>query len=467
MLDALCYAAGMHVKAVQTCLPPEEREIRRILDALEETYKPVKPKTLPRFPDIQAFKRLVISEIDWDSTPGIPLNKLGSNNGQIFGWNGVTVDDQRCRYIYACVKSRYEQLLKQPALDPIQLFIKPEPHKAKKRDLKAWRLIHSVSLIDNMVCRIMLGPLLEAMIDGYQDIPNKAGWTPSSGGYRFLHAKMPGRKVMADKSQWDFTLQPWIVRIYAQLLDRLTEHLEDENGFTTCWRTVVGHHLSRLFFDCQFAVGRYRIRQTTMGIMKSGWYGTIAFNSIAQVALHLLASFRSQTNWRRTMPFVLGDDTVQPDLLSETYADCLRQTGCVLKEMESLPHFVFGGHTFDDKTCVPTYKAKHAWTLLHLDNRTAAETLESYQLLYTHDDQGFRPFIQQLMKDLNYTALIKSNDYLHSWYDGYEKCHTTKSHVTTRLEFSFWRVWRRGLGSSGLKPYGSATGTSKCLVALL
>lgn len=388
---------------------------------------------------------MVIGEIDWDSTPGIPLRRLGSVNAEIFGWNGATVDDVKTRYVYELVKRRFAQLEEGPALDPILLFIKPEPHKAKKRDLKAWRLIHSISLVDNLVARILLGGFCAHLIDNYSQVPNKAGWTPSGGGYRWMLEELGQRNrqhgmrqpfVMADKSQWDFTMQGWVVEAFVGLLDRLTFDVGD-GGW---WRTVVLHHFAGLFHGCQLVIGNHFLQQTTYGIMKSGWYGTITFNSIAQVALHVLAAVRSGEQWKRSVPFALGDDTVQPHLKDiVSYTNELQQTGCVVKQMERSIVIEFGGHKFHQGGCVPSYGSKHAWLLARAQPEFLADTLVSYQMLYTYSPEWL-VIVRKLMRSIGRVDLIRSDTYLEVWYNGYEAWQHVR--MKTRIDAEEKKVWK-------------------------
>jgi len=449
----------MHQQAKLSCSWPTSQEMLRVVDALEEVYAIARFQEIPEFPDYEFFRKMVIRDVDWTSTPGIPLRKVGSINQEVFGWNGFSVDEQKTRYVYQHVISRYEHLKHYPSLDPIALFIKPEPHKAKKKDQQAWRLIHSVSLVDNLISRILLGGFCDKLIQEYQKVPNKAGWTPSAGGYKWLYSTLLSRSggradfTMADKSQWDFTMQSWVVHAFVMLLERLTSGLEADE-----WQTVLVNHFSALFHGCLFSIGRNYIRQTTYGIMKSGWYGTICFNSIAQVCLHILAAHRAGVNWRKTMPHALGDDTVQPSAgLTPEYEKQLGLTGCVLKEFERRTDVVFGGHTFTAHVCVPTYGPKHAWLLLHLSDEVCAETLESYQMLYTHD-KHWLAFIRLLMAKTGNYQLIRSDYFLRSWYDGYESASARRKPDKRLIS-----LWNRAMAlhSPALNPkLGSFLGTN-------
>lgn len=413
ILESLCYAGRKYCEAERFMIEPSEKEFKYVLDAAEELYSVARPLNKFRFPSYGEFEALIREEIEWTSTPGIPYNRIASNNEGLFGWNGVTVDKTKTRYIYTCVQERWKELLSGPAMDPINFFIKAEPHKAKKVTDRAWRIIHGVSIVDNLISRILLGTFVNNMLNKYNVLPNKAGWVTVGGGYKWLLNRLPKMKLMADKSAWDFTLQRWVVEGFVGLLDRLYQFTATEE-----WRLVTANHFASLFHGCIYSTGRWKIRQTCFGVMKTGSYLTISFNSIAQVFLHVLASIRSQTDWRATVPFCLGDDTIQTAAVSSCYVAELGRTGCIVKEHDVSELASFGGHVFTMRGCVPSYTAKHCWLILHSSPDTIGEMLESYQYLYTHDKRLLE-LVQELLLRYNPVAL-RSVQYLLAWYEGDE-----------------------------------------------
>jgi len=416
LLEALCYASRMHFKALSTTTPVTESELRGVINALESIYSPLRSNLRkPSFPDFAAFRRLVLTEVEWTSTPGLPFSKQYTLNSDLFGWNGVTVDDQRTRLVYTAFRSRWNKLLLGTSSDPISLFIKPEPHKQKKRDTQAWRIIHNVSIVDNLIARVVFGSLFDAAIKGYEVVPNKAGWAPSSGGFAWLHSQLGKQKLMADKSAWDFTMQGWPILAFAGLVDRLFEHLESEDD----WKVVAGNHLASMFGDCTIAIGEIRVKQLVTGVMKSGWLGTICVNSISQVALHVLACMRLSVDWRPTLPYAMGDDTIQDAAVPPRYLAILQAGGCIVKEFETSDRCAFAGHLFDSVSCVPAYVAKHCWMLLHPDPTTQLESLESYQYLYALHPEMLS-IIQTILLAKGGTNRFRSRDLLRCWYHGWE-----------------------------------------------
>lgn len=418
----------MHLRASEDCLPLDRWDLLAVINALEEIYSPLRTKIHknPVLPTYEQFRYRIVRDIEWDSTPGLPYSQIYTVNRDLFGWNGVFVDDQRTHVVYAAFCARWRELEEAPVAYPISLFIKPEPHKIKKRLQKAWRIIHNVSIIDNLICRFTLGDLLGASISSYQVIPNKVGWAPSWGGYVWMANQIPGFKLMADKSAWDFTCQGWVVLAFAGLVDRLYSHIPSDG---TTWRAVLGNHLAILFANCTLAIGSIRVRQRTFGVMKSGWFGTIGLNSVAQVALHVLACRRLGVSWKDSIPLVMGDDTVQSSDVPPRYIEILQKGGCIVKEFFVSDEMQFAGHQFTTETCTPMYITKHVWALLHLDPKVALDALETYQYLYALHPEMLA-VVHSLLLHFGGTSRFRSADFLRSWYNGWESYDATNPPIT-------------------------------------
>ncbi len=213
-----------------------------------------------------------------------------------------------------------------------------------------------------------------------------------------------------DKSSWDWTVNSWHVSVIEKLIPRMVLKHGDE------WKKVFENRIKALFYGgypvfkgncgCSF-------HQLLTGIMKSGCLGTIAFNSIWQVATHLAAGGDPDDVF-----YSLGDDTVQESVKNlEEYLASVRKTGCIVKEVDIGWPIKFGGHEFDEKTCVPSYRGKHMFNLLHLDPTPviSRSTLDSYQHLYSLDKEPLQ-FLHNLVLDFYGPEAILSEEYLDDWY---------------------------------------------------
>lgn len=296
--------------------------------------------------------------------------------------------------------------------DPIKLFVKQEPHKVSKIREGRLRLISAISLVDQVVDRVLFGRLQQRALETVGRTPCMVGWSPASaGGYRTMRARLRGEVLCADKSAWDWTVVGWQTDLLLELILALAE--TDDAG----WRTAVRTRFRALFENAlfQFSDGQ-QVEQQCKGIMKSGWFLTILANSVWQVALHFAVQReRGLSPWDH-VPYAMGDDTVQevPDQLE----DYLARLGhyCVLKP-KVVQDIEFCGFEMAENWVRPCYQSKHRFILRHLDEATAAETLESYQYLYAFDETGFRDQIRQVLQARDPTRL-RSVRFLQRWVDG-------------------------------------------------
>ncbi|APG75906.1 hypothetical protein 2 [Hubei sobemo-like virus 16] len=274
---------------------------------------------------------------------------------------------------------------------------------------KAYRIIHGVSIIDNLVARLLFGNQFDNLISNWSVLPSKVGWTPGQGGYKLLAKKYP-YSMSADKSAWDWTMQPWCVDLMIAMLRNLGPQDEDYS------RRVENHLVALFGIGAKFIAGNTVFTQRVQGIMKSGYLGTIHLNSILQTALHILAKIRLGQDVE-PYPDSVGDDTIQrPEADPETYFRTLELGGCVIKQYETVKGVDFVGHRFNEQQCLPNYRSKHCYRLFHAEDQLVPETLEGYQYLYPHDTK-FLKAIHSMMVDCDAVDRMRSPSYLRYWYD--------------------------------------------------
>lgn len=410
-MDSLHYHASLHNTSVKNVHRVSYKEYNMALNHLEEVYACTRFNALSTI-SYGAFKsQLIDSTTNWNASPGWPF-KQGSNDlASLVGWNGVTLDDSKLGYVYQAFLQRWNNLLTISDADPIYLFIKEEPHKQTKADKKAWRLIQGVSVVDRMVDHFLYGPWLAACLNNWAIIPNKAGWTPYRGGYKWLRRRVRN-PVCLDRSGWDWTVQPWMCRILRGLISRLCMNSDAD------WELRLKHRFQAMFRD---ATLKWRCgcsaQQRFWGVMKTGCLGTICFNSVLQQASHDVANLRIKEPLDTIM--CLGDDTIQscPQNLA-AYLGALRTVGPVLKD--PVFGYEFAGTVFDEDPR-PAYIAKHMFSLcfqtgeLNLD---FPDMLRSYQYLYAfHPNMLF--VIHRALKKLAPASLL-SSAYLRWWYKSEE-----------------------------------------------
>lgn len=297
------------------------------------------------------------------------------------------MDPVRREVLRTCVWQRMRNLLVKPEADPLNVFVKQEPHKVKKIRENRFRLISGVSFVDTMIDRILFHGLAAAVKRSVMWTPALIGWAPHSGQHRLLSSMFGRRKVMSiDKEAWDWTLREWMVNGLKNFLKRLCVNMPD------WWEKMVDARFEMLFTRAvwRFSDGDEWI-QTFTGIMKSGCYLTIILNSAAQVYLHHATLVRMRCERDFGTLFAVGDDTVQDEeehLLEYVYT--LGTLGCWPKKPVVGYRFEFCGFEYYGGEIMPLYRDKHQFNIEHVDPGTRDEVLASYLLMYAFSNKDYQ-----------------------------------------------------------------------------
>lgn len=323
------------------------------------------------------------------------LTYYGSNNAQIFGWDGVACDPDRVSMVRQHVKLRFDQLLAgNPISDDVKVFVKQEPHKLKKIQDGTYRLISAVSLIDTFIDRILFAWIARAQLDTVGKTPCLVGWSPVRGGWRAIQNRFANSPVVClDRSAWDWTVQSYLVDLWILFLENLPVNPPE------WWVSMMKLRFKLLFEDVWFKFeDGTRVKQQTRGVMKSGCYLTIILNSLSQSLLHYVANSRCGRPMAEKQPYSIGDDTVQEAFpWLEDYVKQLEILGVTVKGAKVQNWVEFAGFCFDGRTCYPAYWQKFLFNLSH--TRRLGETLLSYQYLYVNEPVMYE-FICRVAREL-------------------------------------------------------------------
>lgn len=355
----------------------------------------------PDFMTRSHFDR-AIRRLDWTSSPGYPYLLNHPNNQQMFGVVDGEPNVGRCDVVWEMVRLR----LKERDADPIRLFIKQEPIKRKKLDKGAYRLISSVSVVDQIIDHMLFADLNEKFIQHCNFSPVKVGWTQLGGGWKFM--PMKGWKSI-DKSRWDWSACAWIFEFLLKFRYQLLDGPSQVGEFD--WVDLASWRYRMLFGGPIFITSSgVFLKQKQPGVMKSGCVNTIIDNSLAQVILHLRVCF--ENGWEPLPIAAMGDDTIQESFDGfDDYVDRLSQY-CLVKQVTN--QVEFAGHRFDGMRVEPLYKGKHAFVLLHLNDSVKQETLAAYSLLYHRS--AFRDLYRGLFERMG--ANLPPVKFLDMIYDG-------------------------------------------------
>nr|UCS96380.1 MAG: RNA-dependent RNA polymerase [Riboviria sp.] len=350
-------------------------------DIVEEATKIVSAALtkLPEdFMSRQHFDR-VVAELDMHSSPGFPYLYEYTNNKALFGVVDGVFSEERKQAVYDRVVRRLEDR----DSDPIRLFIKPEPHKKTKLEKGQFRLISSVSVIDQILDQMIFGEQNESFLNNYHFTPVKVGWSWMLGGWR----EVPRANMLAcDKSSWDWTVSAWLIELELKVRGNLiVSPLKDY------WLDLARWRYKCLFKDNIFVTsGGLVFRVLKPGLMKSGCVNTIVSNSLMQLLLHVRVSLELGKPIRNL--WAMGDDTLQPVMAwGKDYVMRLSRY-CILKECNETSEFA--GFRWDGRFIEPIYKAKHAFQILHVKPKDFDVFALSYNLLYWRS--SFLPEIREL-----------------------------------------------------------------------
>lgn len=344
------------------------------------------------------FERIVKTRLDWTSSPGYPYMRTAPTNGDLFRVKNGVVDSGMLDFYWEVVK----QQISERRSDPIRLFVKAEPIKLKKIELGRYRLISSVSVIDQIIDHMLFSEMNQAMIDDWLYVPPKIGWAPVNGGWRLMPK---GGWMALDKTAWDWTVQPWLLQVVLDLRHKLCRNPTSRWWDLAQWRYV------QLFASPIFITsGGMMLKQRHPGIMKSGCVNTIADNSIMQVILHLRVSLEMDVTPGKI--YTMGDDTLQEDVPRlDEYMERMSRYSIVKQVVHNTE---FAGNRFRGRVVEPLYRGKHAFTLLHLNPKYITELADSYTLLYHRSK--FLPIIEDLFTRMGVKFLQR--EYRDAIFDG-------------------------------------------------
>lgn len=195
------------------------------------------------------------------------------------------------------------QLVQMGACDPVRIFVKNEPHNSSKLKEGRVRLISSVSLIDQIVERILWGVQNDADIGCWSRIPSKIGMGLSDedvariwGDVRTGYAMGP--VAASDMSGWDFSVQAWEFDNEVILRNAL-----NGSSIESLYGRVNMNRMYCLSLSVFTLSDGTMIAQKERGIMKSGSYGTSSINSRQRVS----AAYLVGAPWC----IAAGDDAVE------------------------------------------------------------------------------------------------------------------------------------------------------------
>nr|CZQ50745.1 P2-RdRp [Pepper leafroll virus] len=206
-----------------------------------------------------------------------------------------------------------EELVQAGLCDPIRTFVKREPHKQSKLDEGRYRLIMSVSLVDQLVARVLFQNQNKREIALWRANPSKPGFGLSTDEQvlEFVQAlaaqvEVPPEELITswkkylvptDCSGFDWSVAEWMLHDDMVVRNKLTLDLNPTTEkLRSAWLKCICNSVLCLSDGTLLA-------QRVPGVQKSGSYNTSSSNS----RIRVMAAYHCGADWAMAM----GDDALE------------------------------------------------------------------------------------------------------------------------------------------------------------
>lgn len=270
------------------------------------------------------------------------------------------------------------ELLRQGLVDPLRVFVKDEPHSTAKAAEGRWRLICSVSIVDEAIERLLCSGQNQAEIATWETTPSKPGMGFSEADSTALIERVKalagdGGVVETDVSGWDWCMQSWMfdMEIHARMM--LSGASADSS-----YRKILRARLMCLGTGVFITSGGKLFAQRRSGVMKSGSYLTSSMNSRVRVMCAIMCG----SKWCVSM----GDDALEGPI-TEGLAERYKALGLRIKAVnERTPgSFEFCSNQYSDGVAHPQNWAKGLFRLL--ESPASVERLWDFVDEFRHSPQ--------------------------------------------------------------------------------
>jgi hypothetical protein len=278
--------------------------------------------------DAYDFDHLFSQVVKIESSPGLPYNALATTNAEVLkrysDFIKTMIKDRIMSYFYydlSTMTSPYEcdygytikNAIGRLMADPVRVFVKQEPHNELKIQQQRYRLISSITIVDQCIERLLFSNQNEQEISSWKTIPSKPGIGFSEDDTLFeiaaeLHS-IPDA-CQTDVSGWDWSVQEWEMfastKQRIMLADCKCQNQRDIMEHLMMVRTCLNVCSIFAFSDGELVVLDYK------GVQKSGSYLTSSDNSRDRVLAHYLIG--------GTKAVAMGDDCVEtyvPDAIEK------------------------------------------------------------------------------------------------------------------------------------------------------
>jgi hypothetical protein len=266
-------------------------------------------------------KELLEDVVRGPASPGVPLAVFGNTNSRVLSlMEQHVIDTVTARLTLFSKRSAKAEglsaveLVREGFCDPVRLFVKNEPHRKVKLLAGRQRLISSVSLIDQVVERV-IGRLQNASeLNCWDRIPSKVGLGLDDFGVRKLWTEVSNQSLhrrvgYSDMKGWDWSVQDWEFDL--EVMARL---VLNGSSLDSLYGRLLSNRMYCLSLSVFATSDGELIAQASRGVMKSGSYWTSSTNS----RLRVMVAWMVGAEWVMAQ----GDDAVEhivPDAKAKYY----------------------------------------------------------------------------------------------------------------------------------------------------
>lgn len=380
---------------------PMSEELRsKVLDRAEHFYKYSKWSIPEDFLSDEHIVRVLVGVMRKNpkKNPGAILTRLGmSTNLDVLARLGIDG-------ILDMVRARLTELLTSEdtryAADPVRIFQKLEGHKMEKVLQRRWRLIWGVSLIDQIVDRLLYEPVVEVSLAACEKQSAKPGISFKHGGVDRmvrLHEDVgPKNWTSFDASSFDFTVSGDQLDVVRELNSRLCL---TEGPLREKWEDLSKRREEALKYGTFVFSDGTMCRQVQPGIQKSGRFTTIDANCKVVVTNRIRYDIAKKLPSNPLGTVAMGDDAVEYDVGADYQQFIAENCGNRLtRECEPGP---FASQSFCSMNfkrlptglyvSVPQNWAKNTWCLANMEGNgdSYEEALSSLVIEYRfHEKWG-------------------------------------------------------------------------------
>jgi len=325
-----------------------------------------------------------------DSTPGVPLNFYAGKKSfwmkQQRRLTLLVIARLETMLTYQYQGKNAQELMVAGFRDAVYTFVKDEPHKREKLDTGRLRIISGVSLVDNLVERVLFTRQNKLEIKLNAHLTFKPGMGLHDKGLQslynwFLKCEQRFELCSTDVSAWDWSLPEWLVLMERDYRKAVTS----KSGAYALLVDAYYYGICRKVF--QLPSGEL-FAQNIPGIQASGCYNTSSGNSHMR---HMLAS---------VVQLSLGHDS---DITGE---------GCQMGD-DALERYLVGmddkykmfGFTVKGVTVMPEKQFSFCSTVWNNNWRGSPESWQKtlFRFLFKNPvDPLYPQYCEQLRRDLRY-----------------------------------------------------------------